>query len=73
MRKARALLARTARAVALLARDPRVPRPLRALAAVGLVPMPGPLDEVVLLLVAPVFLIFYRDPMRDAWARAARA
>jgi hypothetical protein len=73
MRKAGALLARTVTAVALLARDPRVPRPLRALAAIGLVPMPGPLDEVVLLLVAPIFLIFYRDPMRDAWARAARA
>ena len=73
VRKAGPLLARTTRAVALLARDARIPRPLRAIAAIGLLPLPGPLDEVTLILVAPVFLIFYRDPMRDAWARAARA
>jgi hypothetical protein len=73
VRKAGALLARTVRAVALLPRDTRVPRPLRAIAAIGLLPLPGPLDEVILILVAPVFLIFYREPMRDAWARAARA
>jgi hypothetical protein len=34
--------------------------------------IPGPVDEALLLLVAPVFLILYRDPMRDAWARAMR-
>ena len=73
MRKAGALLSRTVRAVALLAGDARIPRPLRATAAIGLLPLPGPLDEVILILVAPVFLIFYREPMRDAWARAARA
>ena len=73
MRKVGTLLGRTVRAVALLARDARIPRPLRAIAAVGLLPLPGPLDEVTLILVAPVFLIFYRDPMRDAWALAARA
>jgi hypothetical protein len=73
MRKAGALLARTVSAVALVARDARVPRPLRAIAAIGLLPLPGPLDEVILILVAPVFVIFYREPMRDAWARAARA
>jgi hypothetical protein len=56
--------------VALLSRDARIPRPLRAIAAVGLLPLPGPVDEVVLIVVAPVFLIFYRGPMRDAWAQA---
>jgi len=72
VRQARAFLARTIRAIALLARDARVPKPLRWLAAIGLLPIPGPFDEAVLLLVAPIFLSFYRDPMRDAWQRAFR-
>ena len=62
---------RTIRAIALLARDERIPRPLRALAGIGLLPIPGPFDEILLLLIAPVFALFFRDPMRDAWARAA--
>jgi len=33
-------------------------------------PIPGPIDEVVLLLVAPVLVAFYREPMREAWERA---
>jgi hypothetical protein len=73
VRKVGVFVARTVRAVALLARDTRIPRPLRAVAAIGLLPMPGPVDEVVLLLIAPLFLIFYRGPMREAWALAARA
>jgi hypothetical protein len=58
MRKGGALIARTARAVGLLARDARVPRPLRGIAAFGLLPLPGPLDEIALILIAPVFAIF---------------
>ena len=54
----------------LLARDARVPKPLRWIAAIGLLPMPGPVDEAVLLLVAPIFVLFYRRPMRDAWQQA---
>ena len=57
----------------LLARDTRIPRRLRWLAAIGLLPIPGPMDEALLLLVAPVFLLFYRAPMREAWARAKSA
>ena len=55
----------------LLARDTRVPRTLRGIAAIGLLPIPGPVDEALLLLVAPVFALFYREPMRDAWLRSA--
>ncbi len=64
-------LTRTIRAMKLIARDARVPKPLRWIAAVGLLPIPGPVDEAVLLLIAPVFVIFYRAPMRDAWEKAS--
>jgi hypothetical protein len=54
----------------ILARDERIPKPLRWIAGIGLLPIPGPVDEVVLVLVAPVFFTFYREPMRDAWRRS---
>jgi hypothetical protein len=66
----RAAILRTIRASRVLARDPRIPRPLRWLAGLALLPIPGPFDEAVLLIIAPVFLIFYRQPMRDAWRDA---
>lgn len=66
----RAFLLRTIAATKLLARDTRIPRPLRWLAAIGLLPIPGPVDEAVLIVIAPVFLAFYRQPMREAWDRA---
>jgi hypothetical protein len=62
-------LGRLVACVKLLARDSRIPKPLRAAAAVGLMPLPGPLDEVILLLVAIPLLVFYREPLRDAWQR----
>ena len=52
------------------ARDSRIPKPVRGVAAVGLLPIPGPVDEIVLLLVAPILVAFYREPMREAWERA---
>jgi hypothetical protein len=67
------LLARVIRATRLVARDRRIPRPLRALAAIGLMPIPGPFDEAVLLLVAPILVIFHREPMREAWRAAGGA
>jgi hypothetical protein len=66
------MIARTIRAGAVLARDRRLPRPLRWSAGLALLPIPGPVDEAVLLLLAPVFLAFYRQPMREAWREAAR-
>jgi hypothetical protein len=53
-----------------LARDGRIPKPLRWLAGLALLPIPGPLDEAILLLIAPVFVAFYRAPMREAWRLA---
>jgi hypothetical protein len=66
----RAFVVRVLAATKLLARDRRIPKPLRWIAALGLLPIPGPLDEAVLLLIAPVFFVFYRGPMREAWRDA---
>ena len=71
MRGAWVFFFRTIGAVRLLARDERIPKPLRWVAGVGLLPIPGPLDEAVLVLIAPIFAIFYREPLREAWSRAA--
>jgi hypothetical protein len=62
---------RAVRAARLVARDGRIPRPLRGLAAFSLLPIPGPLDEAMLLLVAGVFWAFYRDELAAAWAQAS--
>jgi hypothetical protein len=59
---------RLLRAVKLLARDGRIPKPLRGLAAFGLLPIPGPLDEAALVLVGVVLWLFYRRTLREAWA-----
>ena len=62
---------RLLRAVRLLARDGRIPRPLRWLAAFGLLPLPGPLDEAALVLVGAVLWLFYRRTLREAWTASA--
>jgi hypothetical protein len=62
-----AWLRRLLRAMKLVARDERIPRPLRWIAGLALLPIPGPVDEVILVLIAPVFLVFYRGPLREAW------
>jgi hypothetical protein len=69
----RAFIARTIRAVGIVARDGRIPKPLRWLTGIAALPIPGPFDEAVLLVVAPVLWIFYRGPMREAWSEAAAA
>ena len=73
MRRVVAFGARTIRAVRIAAVDPRIPRPLRALAAVGLLPIPGPVDEAALLVVAVPLALFYRRPLAEAWRRAGAA
>ena len=73
MRRVARFLERTIRAVRLAARDPRIPKPLRVLAGFGLLPIPGPVDEAVLLVVAVPLALLYREPLADAWRRAAAA
>ena len=59
------------RTVKILAREGRIPRLLRGLAAFGVLPIPGPIDEAALLIVGALLWLFYRQPLRDAWAQAA--
>ena len=59
---------RLLRAVKLLARDGRIPRPLRGVAAFGLLPIPGPVDELALLVVGIALWLFYRGTLTEAWA-----
>jgi hypothetical protein len=63
---------RTARAVKIVVQHGGIPRPIRWLAAVGLLPVPGPFDEAVLLVVALILFVFYRPQLREAWSRSAR-
>ena len=62
---------RTVRAVRIAATDSRIPRPLRWLAGLGLLPIPGPVDEIVLLVVAVPLALFYRRPLKEAWQQAS--
>ena len=66
----RALVGRTARAVRIVLRDGGIPKPLRWLGAVGLAPVPGPFDEILLLLVAALLFVFYRGRLARAWREA---
>jgi hypothetical protein len=67
----RAFLRHAIRAVRVVLRDGRIPRPIRWGGALGLLPVPGPFDEVVLLVVGAVLWVFYRDPLREAWRSTA--
>ena len=62
---------RLIRAVKVLARDGDIPKPLRGLAAFGVLPVPGPFDEAVLLIVGLILWTFYRHRLREAWSQAA--
>ena len=62
---------RAARAVRILLRDGGLPRWLRGLAALGLAPVPGPFDEAVLVVVAAILWLRYRERLRAAWREAA--
>ncbi len=66
----RSFVGRTARAVRIVLRDGGIPRPLRWLAVAGLAPVPGPFDEVALLIAALVLLVFFRERLVRAWREA---
>jgi hypothetical protein len=58
----RAFVGSTIRAVKLLIRDGRIPKPLRWGGSLGLLPLSGPLDEAVLLLVGAILLALLPRP-----------
>jgi hypothetical protein len=66
-------LRRLIRATRIAATDKRIPRPLRWFAAVALLPIPGPVDEAVLIIAAIPLGLFYRERLRDAWRQANEA
>jgi hypothetical protein len=68
---ASAFVRRTARAVRIVVGHRGIPRPLRWLAGLGLLPIPGPFDEAVLLIVAAILFVFYRRELEQAWREAA--
>jgi hypothetical protein len=71
VRRIAAFFTRTARAVRIVLGHGGIPRPIRWLAGLGLLPIPGPFDEAVLLVVALILFLFYRDRLRDAWHESA--
>jgi hypothetical protein len=73
LERARLLVIRTTRAVRIVIAHGSIPRPIRWLAAFGLLPIPGPFDEAVLVFVAVILAVFYRRQLRDAWAQAKPA
>jgi hypothetical protein len=73
MRTVLAFFRHAVRAVRTAATDTRIPKPLRWLAALGVLPIPGPFDEALLLLVAVPLALFYRRPLAEAWTTSADA
>ena len=71
MSRLRAFVPHTARAVRIVVGHREIPRPLRWPAGLALLPIPGPFDEGVLLLVAAILFVFYRQELRQAWRDAA--
>ena len=48
-----------------LVRDGRIPRSIRWLLVIGLLPIPGPFDEAVGLVALGLIAVFYRGVLRD--------
>lgn len=51
-----------------LSTDPAIPRWLRALLIFGALPIPGPIDDIVLVLVVVVLITCYRDRIAHHYA-----
>jgi hypothetical protein len=61
---------RALRAGRIVLGDRRIPKSVRWVGGLAALPIPGPFDEIVLLVVFAVLAVFYRRPLRDAWAQA---
>jgi hypothetical protein len=58
-------ISRLVKILAALARDPRIPRPVRWLLVIGLLPIPGPFDEIAALIALGLISVFWRRVLRD--------
>jgi hypothetical protein len=54
-----------------LARDERIPRWLRALILFGLLPIPGPVDNIALVVAVVILWTCHRDVIRAQYAYEA--
>ena len=66
-----ARLERLLKLAKLLARDPRIPRPVRALILVGLLPVPGPFDELVLIGAVALLFVIRPGLIRTLWRESS--
>jgi hypothetical protein len=57
--------------VTALARDPRIPRPIRWLLALAFLPIPGPFDEAIGLIALGLIALFWRPVLNEIRQRAA--
>lgn len=60
---------RLAKTVQALAKDPRIPRPVRWLLVAALLPIPGPFDEAIGLLALGLIAVFWRPVLREIRAQ----
>ena len=67
----RSHLARALRLVKALAGDSRIPRPVRWLIVAGLLPVPGPFDEIVLALALLLLALVRPGIFRTLWRESA--
>ena len=54
-----------------LAQDPSIPRWLRWMLLFGLLPIPGPVDDLVVVVAAVILVTFYRHRIRHHYDREA--
>ena len=54
-----------------LAKDPRIPRPVRWLIVAGLAPVPGPFDEIVLALALLLLAVIRPGIVKTLWRESA--
>jgi len=67
----RTRLQRLLRLAKLLSSDSRVPRPIRVLILAGLLPVPGPFDEIVLGGSLALLLVIRQGLIRTLWLESA--
>lgn len=58
---------RILRAGKIVTTNKRIPKPIRWLTVIGLLPIPGPFDELVLVIAVALLAVFCRGPLREAW------